>query len=95
MLLVDTFLCRSSLVVDTNLCHFSSIERSSKVKRDDLVRELRRIAKAKGLPPLEVTENRGKGSHIRVKLGNRRTIIKSGELTPLYVRLVKKQLGVE
>jgi hypothetical protein len=64
------------------------------VKRDDLIRELRRIAKEKGLT-FEVTENRGKGSHYRVKLGGRRTIIKSGELTPLYVKLVKKQLGIE
>ena len=64
------------------------------MKRDDLIRELRRIAKEKGLA-FEVAENRGKGSHYRVKLGGRRTIIKSGELTPLYVRLVKKQLGIE
>jgi hypothetical protein len=64
------------------------------VRRDDLIRELRRIAKERELT-FEVIENRGKGSHYRVKLGGQRTIIKSGELTPLYVRLVKKQLGIE
>ena len=64
------------------------------MKRDDLIRELRKIAKERGVT-FTVTENRGKGSHYRVKLGNKRTIIKSGELNPIYVRLVKKQLGVD
>lgn len=76
------------------MCQFPRVGGGVGVKRDDLIRELRRIAKENGLT-FEITENRGKGSHYRVKLGGRRTIIKSGELTPLYVRLVKKQLGIE
>jgi hypothetical protein len=64
-----------------------------KVTREALLRELRKLARAKGLE-FEVFTNRGKGSHFRVRLGTRWTIIKSGELTPTYVRLVKSQLGV-
>lgn len=76
------------------MCQVSTVRRGVAVKRDDLIRELRKIAKEQGLT-FEITENRGKGSHYRVKLGGRRTIIKSGDLTPLCVRLVKKQLGIE
>lgn len=64
------------------------------MKREALIRELRKLANETG-KFFEVTENRGKGSHYRVKLGDRRTTIKSGELTPNYVRLIKKQLGVD
>ncbi|WP_025089745.1 type II toxin-antitoxin system HicA family toxin [Brucella intermedia] len=64
------------------------------MKREALLRELREIAK-KADKVFEVIENRGKGSHYRVKLGDRSTTIKSGEMTPGYVRLIKKQLGVE
>jgi antitoxin HicB len=76
------------------MCQDLTVGGDVRVKREDLIRELRRIAREGGLA-FEVTENRGKGSHYRVKFGDRRTIIKSGELTPLYVRLVKKQLGIE
>ena len=61
--------------------------------REALLRELRKLARERGVT-FEVTTGRGKGSHYRVKFGNRRTIIKSGELTPTYVGLVNKQLGV-
>ena len=64
------------------------------MKREQLLRELRKIAKSQNLE-LEVFEDKGKGSHYRVKLNGKMTTIKSGELTPTYVRLVKKQLGVE
>ena len=37
----------------------------------------------------------GKGSHIKVYVGTeRRTIVKSGELSALYVDMVLKQLGI-
>ncbi|WP_413711132.1 hypothetical protein [Rhizobium sp. Rhizsp82] len=42
-----------------------------------------------------VYEDRGKGSNYRVTFGDRFTTIKSGELTPGYVRLIRKQLGVD
>jgi hypothetical protein len=42
-----------------------------------------------------VIETKGKGSHYRVNLGEKFTTIKSGELRPGYVNLIKRQLGVE
>jgi len=62
--------------------------------REALLRELRKTARTLGLE-FEVVVNRGKGSHYRVRLGNRMTTIKSGELKPGYVRLIKQQLAVE
>lgn len=64
------------------------------MKREALIRELREMAR-KMQVSFEVFENRGKGSHYRVKLGDRFTTVKSGELTPGYVRLIRKQLGVD
>ena len=64
------------------------------MKREALIRELRKLAKERSVN-FEVIENEGKGSHYRVKFAGKRTIIKSGELTPTYVRLVKKQLGID
>lgn len=63
------------------------------MKREALLRELREAARLSGAD-FEIIVNRGKGSHYRVKLGERFTTIKSGELTPGYVRLIKKQLDI-
>lgn len=64
------------------------------MKREQLLRELRKIAKDRNLE-LTVFESKGKGSHYRVSLDGKMTTIKSGELTPTYVRLIKKQLGID
>ncbi len=64
------------------------------MKREQFLRELRKIAKNRQLD-LEIFEDKGKGSHYRVKLNGKMTTIKSGELTPTYVRLVRKQLGID
>ncbi|MDP9573013.1 UNVERIFIED_ORG: hypothetical protein J2W66_003506 [Agrobacterium larrymoorei] len=64
------------------------------MKREQFLRELRKIAKDRQLD-LEIFEDKGKGSHYRVKLNGKMTTIKSGELTPTYVRLVRKQLGID
>ncbi|MGO7560528.1 hypothetical protein ACC754_13880 [Rhizobium johnstonii] len=64
------------------------------MKREQLIRELRKIAKEAGKGDLEIFEDKGKGSHYRVKFDGKLTTIKSGELTPGYVRLIKKQLGI-
>lgn len=64
------------------------------MKREQLLRELRKIAKANGWE-FEIFEDNGKGSHYRVKLNGKMTTIKSGEMTPLYVNLIKKQLGIK
>lgn len=64
------------------------------MKREQLLRELRKYARDQHLE-LEIFEDKGKGSHYRVKFNGKMTTIKSGELTPSYVRLVKKQLGID
>lgn len=64
------------------------------MKREQLLQELRKLARDLKVE-FEVVEDRGKGSHYRVKFDGRRTTIKSGELTPAYVRLIRKQLGIE
>jgi hypothetical protein len=62
--------------------------------RESLLRELRAYARAHKLA-FDVDTKLGKGSHYRVTLGDRRTIIQSGELGPLHVRTIKRQLGIE
>jgi hypothetical protein len=63
------------------------------VKRDQFIRELTKDAKALGLQ-LVVDKVHGKGSHYVVRLGERFTTIKSGEITPLMARIMRKQLGL-
>lgn len=64
------------------------------MKREQFLRELRKAAKARGLE-IEVFEDRGKGSHYRIRLGERMSTVKSGDLSPTYIRLVRKQLGID
>lgn len=63
------------------------------MKRDQLLRELRKIAREQG-KTFEIFVDKGKGSHMRVKLGEKTTIIKDGEMNPGYVKLIRKQLGI-
>lgn len=63
------------------------------MKRDALIRALRRYARKQGLT-LVVDEGGGKGSHYRARLGEAVTTIQSGELSPLHVDRICKQLKV-
>lgn len=63
------------------------------MKRDALIRSLRRYAKKQGLP-FDVDTGAGKGSHYRVRLGEAVTTIQSGDLSPLHVERICKQLKV-
>ncbi|MCZ2158848.1 hypothetical protein NPX99_06135 [Bartonella sp. 220] len=62
------------------------------MKREALLRELRKEARKRGIHYSEAPDA-GKGSHYLVTFGDKTTVIKSGELTPLYVKIIKKQLG--
>lgn len=64
------------------------------MKRDALVRALRRYAAKKNLP-FELDKTGGKGSHYRLRLGDAVTTVQSGELSPLLVNRICKQLGVD
>ena len=63
------------------------------MKRAQFLRRLRRYCRNHGLT-VSVDAARGKGSHVTVQIGARRTIVKDGELAPGYVRLILRQLGL-
>lgn len=62
--------------------------------RDKFLMELRKHCRKNSLD-FEVEKKRGKGSHYKLHLNGITTTIKSGELTPSYMRLIKKQLGLK
>ena len=61
--------------------------------RDQLLRQLRAECRDRGWT-LEVDRKLGKGSHYRVEANGRKTTVKSGELSPGYCQIVRKQLGL-
>ncbi len=63
------------------------------MKRDQFLRRLRSYAKAHELT-LSVDRKRGKGSHIRVFLGDRFTFVPD-PVRPGMLRAVLRQLGVD
>lgn len=64
------------------------------MKREALIRELRKLARKQGVL-FAVDEDQGKGSHYTISFGALKTTIKSGELEPGYVRLIRRQLGIK
>lgn len=69
-------------------------EGRQRVTRESLIRELRRLARNQGVR-FDVVPGRGKGSHYQVYFGNRTATVKSGELRPGYVKLIRRQLGID
>ena len=63
------------------------------MKRDQLIRELRKDAKAAG-GTLIVDEARGKGGHYVLRFKGHFSIVQSGEITPKMARTIRKQLGL-
>ena len=63
------------------------------MKREQVIRLLRKEAKDRGWV-FEVDTRLGKGSHYRITMNGAKTTIKSGELSPQYVELIRKQLGL-
>ncbi len=61
--------------------------------RGQFLRRLRKYCRKLGLS-ISVEESRGKGSHLTVEVEDRRTIVKGGELSPIYIKLVLRQLGL-
>ena len=64
------------------------------MKREAFLRVLRNEARQRGLD-FRIVEGRGKGSHYRVHVGERFTTIQSGELSPVMMRTIRKQLRLE
>ncbi len=64
------------------------------MKREALLRELRALARKQGRT-FEVFTDKGKGSHYRVRFGDRLTTVQSGDLSNLMVARINKQLGID
>lgn len=62
------------------------------MKREQLLQQLRKDAKARGMM-LEVDMARGKGGHCVVRCNGRFSVVKSGEITPTMEKVIRKQLG--
>jgi hypothetical protein len=64
------------------------------MKREQFLRQLRREARVLKVE-FRIERAEGKGSHYRIYFGNRVSTVKSGELKPGYVKLIRRQLGLE
>ena len=64
------------------------------MKREQFIRELSKEARQRGLS-IEIDMARGKGGHCVVRLAGRFTVVRSGEITPLMAKVIRKQLGLE
>ena len=64
------------------------------MKREQFLRLLRAEAKQLGLE-FQLDKSAGKGSHYRVRVGRFLSTVQSGDLTPLHVRKIRKDLGLE
>ena len=62
-------------------------------KREQVIRQLRKDAKAAG-GELIVDEARGKGGHYVLRFKGRFSVIQSGEITPKMEWTIRKQLGL-
>jgi hypothetical protein len=63
------------------------------MQRSKLLRQLRRFCRKTGRT-VSVDYTMGKGSHARITVDGTTTTIKTGELSPAYVALLLKQLGI-
>ena len=63
------------------------------MKREQLIRQLSKDAREAG-GALIVDMARGKGGHCVVRFGAAFSVIKSGEITPLMEKVIRKQLGL-
>jgi hypothetical protein len=63
------------------------------LKREQLLRRLAQDA-GRGGGNLSVDMARGKDGHCVVRFGTRFSVIKSGEITPLMEKVIRKQLGL-
>ena len=63
------------------------------MERSQFIRRLRRFCRKTGRS-LSVDRTMGKGSHARITIDGKTTTIKSGEMSPAYVALLLKQLGI-
>jgi hypothetical protein len=63
------------------------------MRRERLLSELRRWCRKNGRT-LRVDTVGGKGSHVKVYVDAASTIVKDGDLSPIYIEIILKQLGL-
>jgi hypothetical protein len=63
------------------------------MKREKLIKEIRRWCRKNGAE-FALDKQGGKGSHYKVTVGARWTIIQSGEILPRHVETILEQLRV-
>ncbi len=64
------------------------------MKREPFLAAVRRHCRKAGIPDFRIDAIGGKGSHLKVHANGRATIVKHGDLSPRYRRLVLDQLGL-
>ena len=64
------------------------------MKREQLLRLLRAEARTRGME-FHLDKTAGKGSQYGVRIGNRLSTVQSGGLSPLHVRKIRKDLGLD
>lgn len=64
------------------------------MKRDELIRALRRYARKRDVP-FDLDKARGKGAHYRLRMGERVTTVQGGELSPFHIERICKQLAID
>jgi hypothetical protein len=63
------------------------------LKREQLIQKFRKEARQLGRT-FDVDMARGKGGHCTVWVGGRATIIPSGEISPAFEKIIRRQLGL-
>jgi hypothetical protein len=63
------------------------------LKRERLVGAIRKWCRKNGVP-FGLDKEGGKGSHYKVTVGTRWTIIQSGEILPRHIDAILNQLGI-
>jgi hypothetical protein len=64
------------------------------MNRTHFLRALRQEARTLGFA-FRIDKAAGKGSHYRVYVGDKFTTVQSGELTPLMIKTIRRQLGLK
>ncbi len=67
---------------------------SQPVTDQEFLRKLNRYARRHGLR-VEYLPNRGKGSHAQIRLGERTTTVRRGELGPGLLRTMLRDLDID
>lgn len=63
------------------------------MKREQLIQKFRKEARERQLA-FSVNMARGKGGHCIVSVGDRMTVIPSGEISPTFEKIIRRQLGL-